>query len=331
MYSSALFFLGSVVVADTYQVQGAAGNFSIYNVDNNTGYNTFDLTDRVISKLSSLGPPESFGSTLFVGFSDLRVTNVNGDEITFKSTQANITGEVSDGFYAVYGMDFKLNAVTGEITEFNLVSFDPDLTERAIDLGFEVRQSDLQLIPDYEFQTYNSNFLNSGDNLTNGGLVITQLTGEDGTSIIRQEDDGTVHLGENSLVFAERGVAGFTEDTIYSSTGVLQIGDGPSHRTVFQGVVEVPDPTSPSHAANKRYVDGYVNGSMAMSIAMSSLPQSVNDKVMFGFGTGFLGGQTAFAIGLSKGVGGSGYSFNANLGYSDLSKVGAGFGLGIEF
>ncbi len=138
---------------------------------------------------------------------------------------------------------------------------------------------------------------------------------------------GTVHLGENSLVFAERGAAGFTEDTIYSSNGVLQIGDDSSHKTVFQVVVEVPNPTAPSHAANKRYVDG----SMAMSRAMASLPQSVNDRVMLGFGTGFLGGESAFATALSQGVGGSGYSFNANLGYSNLSKIGAAFGVGVEF
>lgn len=78
-------------MADTYQVQRLGADFIIYNVDTKTGYSTGELTDRVILKLSPLGPPETSnfggvsGGTAGVGFEMIRVTNVTDDEITFRS------------------------------------------------------------------------------------------------------------------------------------------------------------------------------------------------------------------------------------------------------
>ncbi len=130
-------------MADTYQVQRLGADFIIYNVDTKTGYSTGELTDRVILKLSPLGPPETFnfggvsGGTAGVGFEMIRVTNVTDDEITFKSIGSNIIGYVSDDFPDVqYGIDFKLNATTGEINALTLVPYDPSQTDDLIDLGF---------------------------------------------------------------------------------------------------------------------------------------------------------------------------------------------------
>ncbi len=52
------------------------------------------------------------------------------------------------------------------------------------------------------FQSYATNITNTetANIETSGGLVTEQLSNPDGTSLLRKEDDGTVHIGQNSIV-----------------------------------------------------------------------------------------------------------------------------------
>jgi hypothetical protein len=327
-------------ISDTYQVANPGGGyFWIRNVDTNQAIMTEDLTSKISDSLSgivSLAYADSgqYGGLYVTPNRGLKVVGISGDTIKFSSNAAIISGFIEWNGQPKpvgYGADFEYNVLTGEITNLSLTAYEygyeEGLADIATELGYEVKTV-LNEMPDsaYDFQAYTDNFLNADAN-TNGGLVSPQMTSQDGTSIVRQEDNGTVHLGENSLVFAERGVAGFTEDTMYSSNGVLHIGDNSQHRTVINGTLEIQDPTQPNHAVTKRYSDS----SNALAMAIAALPRSVDGRPLLSMGTGYLGGESAFAFGFSQSNVGSGISFNANLGYSQNTDVGLAMGVGYSF
>ena len=181
--------------------------------------------------------------------------------------------------------------------------------------------------------TFSSNITNDGSaaaaNLqTDGGFITERIEAADGSVLFRQEDDGTVHIGENSIVLADELVSNSGYDQIYSSSGVLELGNSNSHRTVITGTLEIQDPTLPSHAATKRYADGVG----AMSLALSMMPKAMPGQSMVTAGMGTLGGQGALAIGLSAQNESSGMSYNLGTAYNDtVSEVAFGAGVGWQF
>ncbi|MDA9816195.1 hypothetical protein N9C75_03965, partial [Alphaproteobacteria bacterium] len=116
------------------------------------------------------------------------------------------------------------------------------------------------------------------DNATIGTLYTDTIMSADGeTSIIRAESDGTVHIGENSLVFDA------TNDVISSSSGLLTLGDTESHVTKIRGVLSINDPTEPDHAATRRYVDQ--SAAMAAALDTRNPEKGKNFHVQLGGAT----------------------------------------------
>ena len=87
--------------------------------------------------------------------------------------------------------------------------------------------------------------------VTKGGLVTEQLSNADGSSLLRKEDDGTVHIGQNSIVLSDELVSASGNDEVYSSSNVLQLGNNDNHRTVIKGTLEVSDPTQANIVVSK--------------------------------------------------------------------------------
>ena len=177
--------------------------------------------------------------------------------------------------------------------------------------------------------SFSTNITNSSTATANvesdGGLNAEKIVGGDGATLFRQETDGTVHIGENSIVLSDESVSASGNDEVYSSSGVLQLGNNNSHRTVIKGALEVDNPTKPNHAANKRYVDGL--GAMAM--ASISAANSIPTKEGFGIGTGYIGGQSALAFGLKKTVGSGKYNVSLTASHNTtLSQSGVSGGFG---
>lgn len=177
--------------------------------------------------------------------------------------------------------------------------------------------------------SFSANVTNDGATTANvqskGGFVTEQIKGGDGAVLFRQETDGTVHIGENSIVLSDESVSASGFDEVYSSSGVLQLGNNNSHRTVIKGALEVDNPKRPNHAANKRYVDGL--GAMAM--ASLSTANSIPTKEGIGIGTGYISGQSALALGLKKRVGNGKYNVSLTASHNTTlsqSGVSAGFG-----
>ena len=153
-------------------------------------------------------------------------------------------------------------------------------------------------------------------------------------SILRSEADGTVHIGENSIVVSDEQVSASGNDEIYSSGGALQLGNTGDHKTVIlgslevQGALEVPKPTQGSHAANKSYVDGM--GAMMMAASQVSLTADPTANLSLGVGFGSMAGENAFAIGLAgtHQETSTRYSFTAT--YNDFTGT-AAYGAGVSW
>ncbi len=187
--------------------------------------------------------------------------------------------------------------------------------------------------------TYSANITNQTSQIvTNGGFSTNQITAADGASLFRQETDGTVHVGENSIVFADESISSSGNDEIYSSSGTLQLGNNESHKTIIMGTLEVPNPTLPSHAANKGYVDNqisiakdYAEGLGAMSMASSAIMTSSNGRDGFGVGVAGINGHNAIAVGINGTINDK-TKFSVGTSYSDIVKsVGVSGGLHISW
>ena len=196
----------------------------------------------------------------------------------------------------------------------------------------------------FNFTSYSENASNAeaseGVIATKGNFSTNQITSSDGASLFRQEDDGTVHIGENSIVLADELVSGSGNDEIYSSSDVLQLGDDENHTTVVVGNLEVGTPIADNHAVNKAYADTqdaatlqsaktYANGVAAMAMAASQISMNVDPNVPFGFGIGFgnIGDQSAFSIGFAGADKDTGVRYSITGSYNEgtgQSGVGAG-------
>jgi len=243
-------------------------------------------------------------------------------------------GSPDDGADRNYDRVLDLNVETGAVISETLIAHTQADYDYAVSKGHNVILENTGIVESAEpvtMTTYAENITNAGSTavaVTNGNFSTNKITASNGASLIRQEADGTVHIGQNSIVLADELVSNSGFDQIYSSSDVLEIGNTSSHRTKITGALEIQDPTNHNHATNKRYVDGI----SAMASAVASMPQATQGETMLTLGTGYRDGQNAFALGFTSRPTKSPVSFNVNAAYSDsASKTTFGAGLGWRF
>ena len=193
----------------------------------------------------------------------------------------------------------KVDVSNGSVASQILVASSQAAFDYAKNAGFDVMLASTAINRTgnaVSLTTFSANVTNDNATVANvqskGGFVAEQIKGGDGATLFRQESDGTVHIGENSIVLSDESVSSSGNDEVYSSSSVLQLGNNSSHRTIIKGSLEIENPTKSKHAANKRYVDGVGALSMASMSATSSIPKTGG----FGIGTGYIDGQSALAI-----------------------------------
>ena len=344
--------VGTQLNADIYKVfwpeenmQGSAGwdAVKIVNVSSNTildgsmaGVYTQDLTSLQTGASTAAGGAvyQMVRSLDAIGNGGPTVIDFSGSNITFRAEQG-ITLNPQGGANPSYTYDvvYKVNATTGEVLETKLVASSTAEQVLADAAGFSVDLEESTLNrsgASTTFQSYASNVTTEGtvNIVTKGGLVTEQLSNADGSSLLRKEDDGTMHIGQNSIVLADELVSTSGNDEIYSSSGVLQLGNNDSHRTVIKGTLEIPKPTQGNHAANKSYVDGV--GAMMMAAAQVNYNSDPSSAINLGFGLGSMDGENAFAIGVTGNNQNSGARYSATITYGDYTDQVA-FGAGVSW
>jgi hypothetical protein len=330
--------------------QGSSGwdAIKIVNISSNTildgsmaGVYTQDLTSLKSGASAAAGGAQyqMVRSLDAIGNGGPSVIDFSGSNITFRAERGislNPQGG-SDPTYT-YDVVYKVNASTGEVLETKLVASSTAEQVLADAAGFTVDLEESNLDRSGQstsFQSYASNVTTEGtvNIVTKGGLVTEQLSNADGSSLLRKEDDGTVHIGQNSIVLSDELVSASGNDEVYSSSNVLQLGNNDNHRTVIKGTLEVSNPTQANHAANKSYVDtgdaatlssakSYSNGIAAMTFAASQINLSADptSSLNFGIGLGSVGGETAFAFGLGGIDQNTDMRYSATASYSDTTK-----------
>ena len=335
--------------ADIYKVfwpeenqKGSAGwdAVKIVNISSNTildgsmaGVYTQDLTTLKTgaSAAASGATYQMVHSLDAIGNGGPTVIDFSGSNITFRAEQG-ITLNPQGGSNPSYTYDvvYKVNASTGAVLETKLVASSTAEQVLADAAGFTVDLEESTLNRSgagTTFQSYASNVTTEGtvNIVTKGGLVTEQLSNPDGSSLLRKEDDGTMHIGQNSIVLADELVSASGNDEVYSSSGVLQLGNNSSHRTIIKGSIEVPKPTKGVHAANKSYVDSMG----AMLMAASNLNYSIDPSsgLSLGIGLGYMDGENAFAVGIGGSSQNSNMNYTSSISYSDYTNqvsIGAG-------
>lgn len=290
--------------------------------------------------------PNIYSSQIdFMGSSRVAQDFVGNNLIIRDNNLVTLSSLTTDNTDPLFGQAFyydrvvKINVNTGALEEDYLVARSANALQVASDMGFEavLAEGAGDILPGFNtltLKTFSKNTTTStGDLATEGGFYAEQITSSNGASLFRQEADGTVHIGENSIVLADELVSQSGYDEVYSSSGVLQLGNNDNHKTIIKGELElqgnlsIKDPTAPGHAATKRYVDGAV----ATSMAMASIPKAMYGMSMVGVGTGYHAGQSAIAIGLSTHNARRNTIINASVGYNTNIKtksISAGFGWG---
>jgi hypothetical protein len=287
-----------------------------------------------------------------------------GNVITLRDNSlvqiSSLTADESDPLFGqafYYDRVVKINVDTGVLEEDYVVARSAEALQVALDMGYEAVLADGagEIVPgfqEYSLKTFSKNATTStGAQATDGGFFAEQITSSNGASLFRQEADGTVHIGENSIVLADESISASGFDTIYSSSGRLQLGNNSSHTTVVEGALEIQEPTAPNHAATKNYVDTntvsreylenyvdthtvsrkYLDTSIAMAMAMSALPRATDDKKVVAVGIGQHGSQAAIAVGVSAIVGERNTQVNLNITGANSGKVSVAAGVGWSF
>ena len=245
-----------------------------------------------------------------------------------------IAKNTDDGTARNYDRVLNLNVSSGAIVSETLIAHTQSDYDYAVAAGYTVVLEDTGStsgISPVTMTTYAENVTNAGSSavvVTNGNFSTDKISAADGSSLLRQEDDGTVHIGQNSIVLADELVSNSGYDQIYSSSGVLELGNTSSHRTIITGTLEIQDPTAPGHAATKRYADGIA----ALSNAIAIMPRAPEGKSMLTLGTGYLDGESALAIGVSSRPVDSDLTFNFATSYNKtVSTPAFAAGVGWEF
>ena len=154
------------------------------------------------------------------------------------------------GFYT-YDRIVDVNVETGEITRQVLIANSEEAQQLAEDAGYTTQ---LAVIEENlanannvtSFKTFAPNVTNDGledeSAETDGGFVTEKIQSPDGTALIRREEDGSIHIGENSIVLVDRPNSATGNDTIYSTVGdgrTLQLGNHEDHKVIIQGELEM--------------------------------------------------------------------------------------------
>ena len=263
------------------------------------------------------------------------VLDFSGNVLKFRAADAiAINPDGHAGSTYTYDVVYEVNPITGELISSTLVASSSAEAVLADQAGFDVDTEISELNrsgASGTFQSYGSNITNEGvvNIETNGGLITEQLSNPDGTSLLRKEDDGTVHIGQNSIVLADELVSASGNDEIYSSSGVLQLGSDDNHTTIIRGNLEVSTPTQNNHAANKGYVDtqdaatlatarSYADTQDAATLATARSYADTQDAATLSTAKSYANGVAAMAMAASQ------ISMNVD----PNAKLGFGFGLG---
>jgi len=368
-----IFLFPTLLFADVYEVNFRASEFSnhdnivvITNVSSLKNVE-IDMTEIFNPGLSiDANNPQSNNYSIFSPLAtDLgltyangtpsnypKVIDIQGSNIVFQRLQSAVRVHLDGGVNLDYGRKLTFNTERNEIESDVLIAYSDDAFEYATSKLDELRQGGRNVsviratgetFPEaghaagYSFISFSNSILSDGILTTKGGLFSEAMLDNDGNSIVRKEDDGSIHLGKNSVRIFDSEIHPSGNDVIDSSINRLQIGSNPEHRTIIEGTLEIPEPTQPNHAATKNYVDSnfskkkYVDSGLASAIAMTSLPQASNGESMVGVGIGRYGSSSAIAVGLSTHISKHKLNINANLGYATGGKAAIGLGAGWRF
>jgi hypothetical protein len=94
----------------------------------------------------------------------------------------------------------------------------------------------------------------NGNLTTTGTVTSNSMTSLDGTKMVSIDDNGDVHIGNNSMVFTNAENSNGV-DVMSSTIGKVQIGESTTDTTTVVGALNVQEPTEDSHAATRAYVD----------------------------------------------------------------------------
>lgn len=376
-----LIFMSGRALADVYQIYftdqaeitGGGEYVDYVKIINTSSYTSYDGNisgyynqdfTRLENAASDANSGESFGAAMVHDQSSapISVLDFTGTNIKFRANRAvnvdPVGVSLSEGYW--YDVVNTVDLSDGSVQETILIASSQAEYDLAKDAGYTVILDSSEIdraTNGISFTSFSTNITNKtelSDDAnadTKGGLVVEQISGIDGASIFRQEDDGTVHIGENSIVLADESVSDSGYDQIYSSSGVLELGNSINHQTSIRGslsvtnglnmngsrISNVANPVASSDAATKGYVDSalnqnnsYADGSAASVAAMAAIPRMTEKGLIIGLGTGYQAGQSAIAMGVSGYQPEKGISFTLTTAYNSVvgtatSSAGIGF------
>ena len=280
-------------------INSISGNIYIVNTDSRqvVGFDSSDYVATYSSASNSFASNDYVqvdGTSLRSGSNGRIFQDFSGSTLTIRENRVlQVRDKGADGIKGgdpgdtgdnrTYDRIVEINVTSGEVISTTLVASSLSDYQHAVDYGHTVVLEEKDASADtlsgmeiFTMTTYSSNETNSGtltgDDavVTDGNFSTNKITASDGSSLFRQESDGTVHIVENSIVLADELVSNSGYDQIYSSSGTLELGNSNSHRTIVTGTLEIQDPSAPNHATTKRYVDSI----SAMSTAVASMPQA---------------------------------------------------------
>jgi len=316
-----------------------ASTYTTYD-GNMSGYYDLGYGDLQSAANSAASGSDHQVSADFTGTS-VEVLDFVGSNLTIRENNLiymNDANDVSGNSDYWYDRITTVNVATGEVESELLIASSQTGYDYAEAAGIDVVLSESDIArsgADYQrLTTFSKNITNSSNDTTtannesDGGLISEKIINDEGKSIFREESDGTIHIGANSIILADETVSNSGYDQISSSSNVLELGNSDAHRTVVTGTLEVQEPTAPNHAATKKYVDA----NAAMSAAIASMPTAPLGKSMLTAGMGHRDGSSAIAVGFTHTPESGDKIFNFSISHSSqVSKPTYGGGIGLSF
>lgn len=276
-------------------------NTSTYTVYDGTlsGYYALEYSN-LASTLTNRDSSDWEASLDYMG-SNQEVLDFAGSVLTIRENSVLQMNDNNGGDSYVYDRVTKVDVTNGTVASEILIASSQEAYDAAIAAGHTAMLAESNLNRSgagYKTLTsFSPNITNSvsatSNVLSKGGFTTEQITNSDGTVIFREESDGTIHVGENSIVLADETVSASGNDEIYSSSGKLQLGNNSNHVTEVKGSLRVQDPKVETDAANRRYVDGIGASALASISSLTAIPEGNG----VGLGSGFINGQSALALG----------------------------------
>jgi hypothetical protein len=220
-------------------------NTSTYTVYDGNLSDYYGLTyENLETALNNTVVGSSYSSSLDYMGSTKEVLDFTDSTLTIRENsvlQLNDDNVVGNNY--VFDRVTKVDVTDGSVTSQVLVASSQAAYDAAQAAGFTVMLAESSISRsggDYQtLTTFSANITNDSVSIANvqskGGFVAEQIKGGDGATLFRQESDGTVHIGENSIVLSDESVSASGTDEVYSSSGTLQLGDSDSHSTIVKG------------------------------------------------------------------------------------------------